>query len=109
MLRAGTRRWSPIQDVKKRARIKRGVYQCEGCGAIGPASIRIDGKRVDNAVVDHIDPITDPNKGFTTWDDLIERMFCETDNLQLLCHKCHTEKTNEERSQAKARRAREKE
>jgi 5-methylcytosine-specific restriction endonuclease McrA len=27
------------------------------------------------------------------WDGVIERMFCSADNLQVLCKKCHKEKT----------------
>ena len=105
LLRSGTRRWGPKSTVKKAARISRGIYKCEGCSTEGPATIKIEGKRVDNAVVDHINPIIDPDVGFTTWDECIERMFCESENLQVLCHKCHTVKSNEERERAKVRRA----
>lgn len=108
LLRSGTRRWAPIGDVKKNARVARGVYKCNGCNKEVPASIKVDGKRVNNAVVDHIVPVIDPEVGFTNWDDVIERMFCEEDKLQVLCHKCHEEKTNQERATAKARRQREK-
>lgn len=103
LLRSGTRRWGPKNTVKRAAKISRGIYLCNGCKEEGPATIKIDGKRVDNAVVDHIEPIIDPDVGFTTWDDCIQRMFCEADNLQVLCHSCHEEKSNEERSRAKRR------
>lgn len=109
LLRQGTRKWAPIQDVKKKARVKRGVYLCAGCGEEVPATISVDGKRVNNAIVDHIIPIIPPEEGFTTWDSVIERMYCEEDNLQVLCHRCHTEKTNEERALAAKRRKQEKE
>jgi 5-methylcytosine-specific restriction endonuclease McrA len=108
LLRSGTRRWAPIADVKKDARVSRGEYKCAGCGEVGPATIKIDGKRVNNAVVDHIHPIIDPEVGFVSWDETIERMFCEEDNLQVLCYTCHTEKSNNERATAKERRARNK-
>lgn len=109
LLRSGTRRWAPISDVKRKARVARGSYKCGGCGEVGPATIKDEnGKRVNNAVVDHIDPIVDPEVGFTNWDDVIERMFCEEDNLQLLCYSCHTDKSNNERAIAKQRREREK-
>ena len=65
-------------------------------------------KRVKNAIVDHKEPIIDPAVGFTTWDDCIERMFCEADNLQCVCHACHKEKCAEEAAIAKERRAKEK-
>jgi len=32
-------------------------------------------------------------------------MFVEEDNLQVLCHECHENKTNEEKATAKNRRA----
>lgn len=106
LLRSGTRRWAPISDVKKRARTKRGFYMC-ACNKEIPASIKIDNKRVNNVIVDHINPIIDPEVGFVSWDDTINRMFCEEDNLQILCYECHTQKTQEERATAKERRERE--
>lgn len=108
LLRSGTRRWAPITDCKRKARVSRGEYKCAACGEAGPATIKIDGKRVNNAVVDHISPIIDPEEGFTNWDDVVERMYCEEDNLQVLCHNCHTNKSNDERAAAKQRREREK-
>ena len=104
LLRSGTRRWAPISDCLKKARVKRGFYLCAGCKEEVPASIIVNGRRVKNAVVDHVEPIVDPEKGFENFDVYIERMFCEEDNLQVLCHECHTEKTNEERAIAKERR-----
>lgn len=109
LLRAGTRRWAPISDALKKARVRRGWYKCAECLEEVPATIRDDsGKRVKNAVVDHVNPVVDPSVGFESWDKLIESLFCEEDNLQVLCHACHTEKTIEERGQAKDRREREK-
>lgn len=107
-LRSATRKWAPFSDALKSARLRRGEYLCNGCKEEVPASIVVNGKRVKNALVDHIEPIVDPNVGFTTWDEFIDRLFCEEDNLQVLCHECHTEKTNEERAAAKERREREK-
>ena len=107
-LRSATMRWGPITLAKRNANRGRGKYLCAGCGNIGPASIRIDGKKFNNAVVDHIDPIVDPAIGFNGWDNLISRMFCEVDKLQVLCKPCHDEKTKKETAVAKARRAKEK-
>lgn len=47
--------------------------------------------------VDHIKPAVDPKKGFTTWDDFINRLYCEKDNLQAICVGCHKIKTTEEK------------
>jgi hypothetical protein len=106
-LRSATRKWGPIQKCKKRAHISRGLYQCEGCGQeVTPTNYDETKKaRVKNIFVDHIVPIIDPATGFTTWDDCIERMFCDSSNLQLLCKDCHTIKSHEEIEIAKQRRA----
>lgn len=102
-------KWQPIVDCKKQANTRRGFYMCNGCKQEVPASIKNEkGKRVDNAIVDHINPIIDPETGFTTWDDCINRMFCEGDNLQVLCHDCHKTKSLEEANIAKLRRQKEK-
>lgn len=49
--------------------------------------------------VDHKQPVVGPD-GFTSWDDYVNRMFCEVDNLQVLCKECHGTKTKLERSQS---------
>ncbi len=105
-LRGASRKWAPIQDCQKEARVERGYYLCAGCKEKVPATIKEGRKRVKNIHVDHIVPIIDPNVGFTNWDDCIERMFCEKDNLQVLCKECHDVKCAEEREIEKQRRAR---
>lgn len=109
-LRSATRKWKPIQDCKKKAHISRGEYRCEGCKQIVPPTIYDEdkGRRVTNIFVDHIKPIIDPGVGFTTWDDFIEGLFCEADNLQLLCGTCHKIKSQEEINIATERRKKEK-
>jgi len=109
-LRSATRKWAPIQECKKKAKVGYGEYQCECCKDVVPPTIYDEdkGKRVTNVFVDHIKPIVDPNTGFTTWDDFVNGTFCEADNLQLLCGKCHKMKSQEEIDIATARRAKEK-
>ena len=104
-LRAASMRWAPISRVLAQAKVERGVYHCADCGQDVPLTTRVDGKRTKNVHVDHIHPIVDPAIGFVNWDTLIERMFVEEDELQVLCHECHEKKTNEEKAIAKARRA----
>lgn len=108
-LRRVCNKWAPITDVKKEARVSRGQYLCAGCRNTVPNSVVEDGKRVNNIFVDHINPIVDPSVGWTNWDDVIEGMFSEKDNLQLLCKDCHDVKTKEERDIAVERRRKEKE
>lgn len=100
ILRAATRKWGPINEARKNAWLERGVYKCAGYKKRWhkvPASIVVKGKRINNVFVDHISPIIDRNVGFVSWDDVINRMFCEIDNLQVLCRDCHDRKTADER------------
>lgn len=108
-LRRVCNKWAPISEVKKEARVSRGIYLCNGCKKKVTNSVVVEGKRVNNIFVDHIEPIVDPSVGWTGWDDVIEGMFSEKDNLQLLCKPCHDVKTKEERDIAVARRRKEKE
>lgn len=110
-LRSATRKWQPIQLCKKRANVGRGEYKCDCCGNIVPPTYFDDDKRkrMKNIFVDHIEPIVDPAVGFVSWDECIRRMFCDSDNLQLLCKACHSEKSQEEIEVAKERRRRTKE
>ena len=95
LLRQGTRKWAPIQQCLKDARVRRGFYLCACCGEEVPTTTVVDRKRVKNVVVDHIVPIVGL-EGFTTWDSVIENMFCELKNLQLICKDCHKGKCAEE-------------
>lgn len=106
ILRSGTRRWAPKIEVKKEARVERGMYLCAGCNEAVPVTVpTVDSKgkrkRVNNVFVDHIEPIVDPSEGFTSFDTYIENMFCEKDNLQVLCKACHDQKSKQEREIAK--------
>lgn len=105
LLRSGTKRWGPKQEAKKEARVKRGFYLCEGCKEEIPAKKREGVARVDNVFVDHIKPVVDPDIGFEDWNKYIEGLFCEKDNLQVLCKDCHKEKTKEENDRATKRRS----
>lgn len=104
-LRRATQKWAPIHECVRAAKEGRNEYRCAGCGELVPSTTKVDGKRVKNIHVDHIRPVIDPALGFTTWDDCIEALFSELDNLQLLCTACHDIKTNEEKQVAKERRA----
>ncbi len=104
-LRMASRKWGPIHDVSKKANEKRGFYRCNECNELVPGTTKVGRKRVSNIAIDHIDPIVDPAVGFTTWDDYIHRMFCEEENLQVLCKDCHDRKSQQEKLIAAERRA----
>jgi hypothetical protein len=96
-LRKTSGKWGPKLECQREARVDRGFYLCKCCNEKVPWTKREGGKRVQNVFVDHIDPVIDPSTGFTTWDSFIDRLFCEKENLQILCKDCHDSKTSEER------------
>lgn len=96
-LRRASRFWKPISETIKNARVSKGVYLCNGCKQHVGASIVIDGKRVKNVFCDHINPVVDPETGFSGWDSFVNNLYCEEDNLQLLCKACHDLKSKAER------------
>lgn len=105
-LRSATRKWAPIQETKKKARVGRGLYFCNGCKQHVPLTLPNGEEkgRYQNVFVDHIEPVIEPIKGFTTWDEVIDRMFCEEEGLQVLCKSCHDKKTKEERELAQEKK-----
>jgi hypothetical protein len=107
-LRGATRKWAPITDCLTAARARRGFYKCTGCGEEVPATTKTGAKRSKNVYVDHIDPIV-PVTGWISWDSCIERMFCEADNLQVLCKSCHDSKSKEETAERAVHRRKAKE
>lgn len=104
-MRRASRFWKPITDTLKAANLRRGVYLCNGCKEEVPKSVVIEGKRVNNISVDHKNAIVDPTTGFSGWDNFINNLYCESDNLQVLCRNCHNAKSLEERNLAKEARA----
>jgi 5-methylcytosine-specific restriction endonuclease McrA len=94
-LRQKSRWWKPITECKMKARRaykgpskrQKFEYQCNSCKAWFPE------KQIN---VDHIKPAGSLNckedlAGF------VERLFCELDNLQVLCESCHDVKTKLEK------------
>lgn len=82
-LRRASLRWPPRNAVRIKARVARGLYQCNVCNQI---------HRAKDIVVDHIVPVVGP-EGFTTWDSFITRLFVQEDGLQTICVGCHDKKT----------------
>lgn len=97
LLRKGTMRWGPVNSTKKAAWVERGKYKCASCKEVVP--LTVDKKK--NVFVDHIEPVVSPSEGFKDWDTYINKMFCEMENLQVLCKDCHDAKTAEERLERK--------
>jgi 5-methylcytosine-specific restriction endonuclease McrA len=101
-LRQKSRWWKPISEAKAKSKrpytgpLKRQKfeYQCNQCKGWFPD------KKIN---VDHIIPAGT----LTCGDDLpgfIERLFCEIDNLQVLCETCHDKKTKSEKDAKETRK-----
>jgi 5-methylcytosine-specific restriction endonuclease McrA len=98
VLRSGTRRWPPkyqtLNDAKTTKKINSKTkrlaqhYRCAICKKEYTST---------NVEVDHINPVVNPSKGFTSWDDFIANLYCSGDNLQVLCKSCHKKKTLKEK------------
>lgn len=94
VLRGGSRRWEPKWTTLDKARtekkknVKTGRlaqhYRCNICQEEFTAK---------DMNIDHIEPIGTEK----TWDEFIDRLFCEEDNLQAVCLDCHKIKTQSER------------
>ena len=101
-LRSGFRRWPPKYETLNEACIGKRLnessgreakhYKCNNCHGEFPA------KQIQ---IDHINPIVKPEQGFISWDEFIDNLFCQKENLQALCATCHKEKTKEERTKRK--------
>jgi len=92
LLRKGTMSWGPINSTKKKAWKERGKYLCNSCKEVVPLTVN----KKKNVFVDHKIPAIDVVEGFTNWDNFISNLFCESDNLQVLCCECHDRKSKEE-------------
>lgn len=101
-LRAGARRWPPKYETLKAAQTEKKINKKSGrlaqhflCGCCGGEFTSKD------VQVDHIKPVVDPTKGFKSWDSFVENLFCESNNLQVLCLDCHRQKTYQEKLEKK--------
>lgn len=49
--------------------------------------------------VDHVVPVVPPDKTIQdmSYDEIVDRIFCDLNNLQVLCKSCHDIKTKEEK------------
>ncbi len=83
--------YSPLRkEAKAKAKVGKYEYTCAKCK-----------KNFEKVMVDHIDPVVDPKVGFVDWNTYIERMFCDSSNIQVLCRECHAKKTKAERGKPK--------
>ena len=85
-------RWPPIYMTRRAARVGRGQYQCAGYETESHV-VRLTEGGENNVFVDHVVPVGSVD----SWDNYMGRLFCGPANLQVLCRRCHNEKTQTER------------
>lgn len=85
-LRRGSLFWPYRNEALKAARVERGLYKCAKCQQVHHKS---------NVQVDHVQPVVKLS-GLTDWNLYFARMFVKTEQYQILCKACHSEKTKEE-------------
>ena len=98
VLRSGSRRWPPKYETLNEAKTEKKInvltgrlaqhFKCKKCKKDFSAK---------NVQVDHIKPIVDPAVGFVDWNTFVDNLFCEKENLQVLCIACHDKKTKKEK------------
>ena len=112
LLRKLTWSWQPIADAENEAKVDAALFECNICGKyvykgkskknLKKLQDKYPKKIVEMGTVykDHINPVIEPGKKTKdlTFDEIIDRMFCEKDNIQCLCKTCHDKKTEEERT-----------
>ena len=85
-----------IQEYKKDGspKLRKSIfYVCEYCNMLCKSQ---KSPNYPRAHVDHINPVIPIDGTSLTWDQFISNIFCDPDNLQVLCTDCHNTKTQEE-------------
>ena len=100
-LRSASQRWPPkyqvLNEAKKGKHVNKKTgrmaehYICNACRELFPAT---------EVEVNHIVPVI-PVTGFVSWDDVITRLFCEKEGLEVLCKPCHKSVTQQEKLERK--------
>lgn len=94
ILRSGSRRWPPkyttlnAAKTEKKINVKTGRLAQHFLCAI--CKEEVVAKEIN---IDHVVPIGTEK----TWDEFINGLFCEEDNLQAVCIPCHKIKTKQEK------------
>ena len=96
-LRGAFRRWPPKYDALRAAYVDTYINKASGRMAKHYVCAECDELYTSKDVqVDHIKPVVDPKVGFVDYDTLVDRLFCEVSNLQVLCKVCHKAKSKKE-------------
>lgn len=103
-----------VREVMMKVRRERPWFKSDGSQAAKPrveylCSVCGQWYMGKDIQVDHQDPVVDPEIGFVSWDVFISRLFCDVNNLSVICKSDHKAKTDSEKATAVERRKRLKE
>lgn len=91
-LRRASYRWPPRAQIEREARRERGKYECAVCKELFKAK---------EYAIDHLQPVIPydgfpihPVTGGLDWTIIIDRLFCDKENLQIICHADHSVKSD---------------
>lgn len=115
LIRKLTWQWQPIKDAEIPAKVDKALFECASCknyvykGTSDKNFKEYKEKYSSKAVIkgriyhDHIEPVipVDKQTKDLTFDEIIDRMFCKVDNIQILCKPCHDRKTDLEKEERK--------
>ena len=79
--------WWAMSEAMDRAKVSRGLWECASCkGHFKRHEVQKD----------HISPVVSTNGEKNDMNIYIETLFCEPENIQILCKPCHGIKTSTE-------------
>lgn len=87
--------WWAMSEAMDRAKVARGLYACAMCHE------HFKKKEVQR---DHISPVVSTDGVKNDMNSYIETLFCEPENIQILCKPCHLTKSAVENEQRKEHR-----
>ena len=92
--------------AKNRSKVDKATFACESCGQKlydGSSQKSFESLKEtypdiiwEKPEMNHINPVIEPQKGFSTWDEYLDRLFCGPEDLELLCKSCHKNTSREE-------------
>lgn len=98
-------------QAKNRAKVDKAVFKCESCKQLmydGKSQKSFDNlkEKYDTIIwevpeLDHNVPVVEPKRGFVTWDEYLDRLFCGPDDLTVMCKSCHKKVSKEEMNERK--------
>lgn len=88
-LRRASTYWWALSEAMSRAKVGRGLWQCNSCK---------EHFKKNEVQRDHIEPVVSTNGGVNDLNTYVETLFCEPENIQILCKSCHSVKSSQEAS-----------